>query len=459
MSKSLPAVQRIAPHYSLGNVVQLQTRRAIEMRERDTVFLDQSLPIMGQGVVSLKLKAKSSFRIVLTADKETTVGNAIVLEVREDGACFRNANNDEPKSILKSSSGNKYGFDLGEMDTYWISLDSQNRRLCYGKGYAQAQLILMTWDYPEKDESSKNDHESEDKHEIDPSKQPYGWTKDLQYIAVVHNENNPKEIDYEFYPMPVVADIPPVIVSNETITIEQLAKGEVTVVENLSKGCKVLYGNVAGANIQLNTPDFPNFTDAINYSILTEGCVCYNLLKGKEGEFGKKNPRGTYLRITLGQNLGNSPGIPYVLEIWPGQNYSPIHNHSGADAVIKVLHGQIQSRWFASLDPRFMEYYDKFDLYASDVTWLSPDYYQTHQLFNPAPKGNMCATLQCYRYPNKDKEHYEYFDYLYKDDLDGQWKINQFYPNSDMDFIEFKEKVQEEWEKAISNSYSVTHIR
>lgn len=44
----------------------------------------------------------------------------------------------------------------------------------------------------------------------------------------------------------------------------------------------------------------------------------------------------TYLRITLGQSLGNSPGQPYVVEIWPPGHYSSIHDHGDACAVIKV---------------------------------------------------------------------------------------------------------------------------
>jgi hypothetical protein len=49
-------------------------------------------------------------------------------------------------------------------------------------------------------------------------------------------------------------------------------------------------------------------------------------LEDKATEFGD-DPHETYLRITLGHSLGKSPGIPYVLEIWPKSNYSPMHNH------------------------------------------------------------------------------------------------------------------------------------
>ena len=437
----LPFIRRSAPRFTLPAVSAPKARQPTTPRgsATPTVFLEQTLPVTGQGVTLLELSATGPFRIILTSTRDNTSGNVIVLEVSAQGANFRRADDNDPKSILKASTRPQDGVDRGQENAYWLSLDTQNRRLRYGKGYAQAQLTLLQWDYP-----------AGDPKEIDPAKLPFAWTADLRYIALAHSGDGPFTPQIELFPTPVVSDLPALIVSDQRITMDELAQGKVTVVANLSAECKVLYANVAGADIVLDAPDFPDFSAAINYSIVTPDCVCYNLLKAKEGEFGKPNPRGTYLRITLGDNLGDSPGIPYVLEIWPGQNYSPIHNHAGADAVIKVLHGQIQSRWFAELSPLYLEYYEKFNLVAGDVTWLSPSAYQTHQLFNPAPVGQMCATLQCYRYPNADRGHYEYFDYLAQ--VDGVWTTQQFYPNSDMNYLNFKAAIRAEWDQVVANS-------
>lgn len=55
---------------------------------------------------------------------------------------------------------------------------------------------------------------------------------------------------------------------------------------------------------------------------------CYEMLKAKSKEFGPDtNPLETYLRITLNENNGELPGIPYVMEIWPIGHYSAVHNH------------------------------------------------------------------------------------------------------------------------------------
>ena len=48
------------------------------------------------------------------------------------------------------------------------------------------------------------------------------------------------------------------------------------------------------------------FLGVFRYSIETDGAMLNKVLKTKP-----------YLRITMGKGMGESPGIPYVLEIWP----------------------------------------------------------------------------------------------------------------------------------------------
>jgi hypothetical protein len=51
-----------------------------------------------------------------------------------------------------------------------------------------------------------------------------------------------------------------------------------------------------------------------------------------------------------------------------------------------------------------------------------------------------CITIQCYMYDENNKSHYDYFDYI-----DGSGHKQQYEPDSDMDFVEFKEIIREEW--------------
>lgn len=50
-------------------------------------------------------------------------------------------------------------------------------------------------------------------------------------------------------------------------------------------------------------------------------------------------------------------------------------------------------------------------------------------------------------YQEKDNRHYDYFDYL---DDDG--KKHKYEPDSDMDFVEFKERILAEWNKGMKTA-------
>jgi len=131
----------------------------------------------------------------------------------------------------------------------------------------------------------------------------------------------------------------------------------------------------------------------------------------------------------------------------PAGNGSPIHDHGRACAVIKVLHGQIQVSWFSALSPAIGQPWGSTVAHAGEVTFLTPDYYQIHRLFNPSPKGgSFCATIQCYRYPDDDLRHYEYFDYI----EDGH--VKQFLPDSDWTYLAFKEAIRQEWQAAMKGA-------
>jgi uncharacterized cupin superfamily protein len=221
--------------------------------------------------------------------------------------------------------------------------------------------------------------------------------------------------------------------------MEDVASASVMPVANLPPMSQKLYNCIAGPKFVLDTDDFPDFYQAIEYSIATPGRWCYETLKRKANEFNKNkpNPLETYLRITLGQNNGESPGIPYVMEIWPGGHYSPVHAHAGAEAVIRVLEGRINVSLFPFLSGG-VKPFGVAEFAPGDIMWISPTLNQTHQLKN---MGTMtCVTIQCYMYDEANKVHYDYFDYL-----DNGANVRQYEPDSDMDFLEFKKLMRKEW--------------
>ncbi|OEZ94315.1 cysteine dioxygenase [Duganella phyllosphaerae] len=375
------------------------------------------LPIKGQGTVSIKPDVvDDTLRFVFT----TEAGSALEVAISRTRFSI-DCRTGSDLTNLVTSKDEKLLLTLPELrQPYWVSIDSNNMRVRYGKGEMLRHLMLLEFQWDTESTYALKD-----------------FSKDLRHVDIKGTVKDHLRV----MQIPVTLDPPPTVIPTSAITMEVIAGNSASVVNDLSPVCQRLYANVAGPGITLNSPDFPEFAQAIQYSIVTEGALCNSKLKKKEEEFG-------YLRITLDTNMGDSPGQPYVLEIWPAGNGSPIHDHGKACAVIKVLHGQIQVSWFSSLSPKLLTPWGSMIAHAGDVTFLTPDYYQIHQLKNPSPKagGDFCATIQCYRYPDDDEAHYEYFDYI----ENGQ--IEHFSPDSDWEYLDFKKKIREEWGKAMETA-------
>ncbi|MGB9988967.1 cysteine dioxygenase [Massilia sp. SM-13] len=372
-------------------------------------------PVKGQGTVSINpALVDNTLRILLSSADGSLVEVAISKErfsisSKTGGAATVLAQSEEAALLL-----NKPGASL----PYWVSLDTNNQRIRYGKGEMLRDLMLFEYSWAAQSDSPLN-----------------AFSKDIRDIAI----QGARAEHLKVLEIPVTLDPSPHIIPASAITMEVIAANSASVVNDLPDVCQRLYANVSGPGINLAPPDFPEFAQAIQYSITTPGALCYNKLAEKDPIFG-------YLRVTLDSNMGDSPGQPYVLEIWPAGNGSPIHDHGQACAVIKVLHGQIKVSWFSALTPAIEQPWGSTIAHAGEVTFLTPDYYQIHQLQNPSPKqgGSFCATIQCYRYPDDDLQHYEYFDYI----EDGE--IRHFLPDSDWGYLEFKQAIHEEWKKVMA---------
>lgn len=401
--------------------------------EHHELYTRYVLPVHGQGTVMFELNMATPFRIVLSDQQTQSRGErkVLVLEVGPERTCFRQRNNDAEKDVLASTQEQAALLDVGMERRYWFSVDKKNRRLRFGKGYMQARLTVFEHALPPMLEP---DSTQED---------PFAWMEQLQYIALCGDfgSTDVNAIGHALWPLPVTVDQSPYVIQSEEITLEELEAGTFTVAGSLPAACQQLYANVAGPSINLQPADFPDFADAVTHSILTPGAMCFEKLKEKQGEFGEGEPNATYLRVTLGVDQGNSPGVPYVMEIWPGGHYSPIHSHSDSYAIIKVLHGSITSEYYPELNTELLRYYRKATLREGDVTWLSPDFYQTHRLRNEGEPWQTCITIQCYQYGAADRRHYEFFDYI----DESAKQVRQFLPHSDWSYGDFKAQLKEEW--------------
>lgn len=311
---------------------------------------------------------------------------------------------------------------------YWFSFDSQNQTLSAGIGEARIETQTYSFLFPRAN---------------DPM-----WTNNKLFLeSLSYIEISDLVVPMRLLRDPITRKVPLLVRNTDELTMLDIAKQRFMPPANLTASSEQLYKCIAGRNFVLDSDDFPDFSKAIEYSLKTPGLWCNTRILKKSEEFTPGNPNvaETYLRITLGENNGESPGIPYVMEIWPVGHYSPIHNHGGSEAVIRVLHGQID----VSLYPFLCGQKDGIQPFAiptivkDDITWISETLNQTHQLHNPATNSQTCITIQCYMYDNANLAHYDYFDYV-----DENGTIQQYTPDSDMDFVLFKEKMREEWESA-----------
>jgi hypothetical protein len=323
------------------------------------------------------------------------------------------------------SQSKKSGITNNSGSYYWFSLDSQNQILYAGIGEPRIETICYTYQFDTTDKLS----------EVNKM-----FLESLEMII----------FNFDILPLkllkdPITCNVPLLVKNINELTMDDVASNKYLPNASLSTAGQTLYNCIAGNKFILDSPDFPDFSEAINYSINTPGLWCNTRLKEKATEFGK-DPQAleTYLRITLGQNNGESPGVPYVMEIWPIGHYSPVHNHGNANAIIRVLHGNIHVKLFPYLcdDVNSVEHFATHDFVKNDITWITPTLNQVHQLKNLETNDTACITIQCYLYDNNDKIHYDYFDYL------GDKNSKQQYePDSDMDFLEFKKLMQKEWAK------------
>ena len=366
------------------------------------------LPVHGQGVFlfsATEPKGKeASFSVV-------GGNNKIHVQLTKDAVKVTSFPSGEPLVDTKNQSG----LVSAPEAYYWFSLDSQNQNICIGLGEPRLETLMYKYLFTQ-NEGNK------------------GFLESLTHIVV--HKNSIKEL--KFLRDPITSFVPLLVMDTPGLTMEHVASGRVMPVANLPTISKKLYDCISGPNFTLNTEDFPDFYDAIEYSLATPGLWCHETIKKKSREFNKvPNVYETYLRITLGQNNGESPGIPYVMEIWPSGHYSPVHSHAGAEAVIRVLEGGIHVKLYPFLSAQ-AKHFSKANFVKDDVMWISPTLNQTHELRNFGSKT--CVTVQCYMYDANDNKHYDYFDYL---DNDGV--IQKYTPDVDMDFLQFKELIHEEW--------------
>ena len=444
-------------------------------------------PTIGKGTLLFNIARSTPFYIIvrdnpLKSDIESWIG----LTVSKERVSFLDKiNGGAPQTLCEATSSEFFGSNVGiepeYICTYWLSYDRDRMVIKYGKGYRMEKTTILEYTFA--------NLEKEKREEIrrvffDPKvdrfvelydEQPWETPKPemMMNVALAVDETKPmtaigdveKEVDFD--PVPFVSDLSYLVKDSSTVDLFDLDNGEYMYSASLPPECQILYDNITAANVDLDYQGTdPNkrydfkLSDAIRYSIDTDGCILNEKLKSKAGEFGKEDLAKTYLRVTLGKDYGNSPGIPYVLELWPKGHGSPVHNHGNAYALIRVLHGGLTVRYFNKVSQSVLvdneaserekerleaQRLGQFPVKKGDVTWLSPNWYQTHQLWNDT--NDYCATVQCYQYGQNDNMHWPYFDYIKSCDI-----IEEFTPDSDYSFTEMYNRVMKEYANRPQNN-------
>jgi hypothetical protein len=382
----------------------------------------------GQGTISITQRRPIPFELILSDSRSLNASRHILkLTVNVDRVTLST-----PTRILTETNNSKDTLHLTQSGShqYWLSVHAYNLEVKYGQGEVRDVLTKLKWQMNETDRA--------DLGELQYFHLILNKTTDLQAITDFRDQ-----IDIFIGMQPVVHDPPLLIVPRPPAgdVSNTLGRPKYLIPSRIPLPNQQLYKDVT--DWELNDASFPDFVAAIEHSITEEDGWCNRMLKTKAEAaiFNQSDPKATYLRITMGSHQGFSPGVPYVLEIWPASHYSPIHKHSNSYGLIRLLTGKLNVKLYASLNVHDQVPFREALLETGNVTWLSPGLNQIHKISNPTDKVGI--TIQAYQYGETDRDHYEFFDYIKSNGKD----IDGFFPRRDEDFITFKRIIQKEWKQ------------
>lgn len=421
-------------------------------------------PPNGQGVFTFIVLRKKPFSIVLHGNNSS---EKISLEVRNHKLQLRLENTGV--QLLAEVCKTGVGYDPETMTSYWFSLNRENLVIKYGKGYFMEETTLLTYDFLaglNTEESIKRRcsmktifgpgacrtlqlHDMFTKKDLptyhvratmhEQCTAPKFTTEELTGTPQGDANCCPSEnclqsassaVDVHYYPHPLTVNWPFLVKNSAESSLFDLDKNDFIFTASLPLECQELYANIASTKVDLDwapQPQQHKLSDAIRYSFETEGKALHEKLKQKKMK---------YIRVTVGPLRSQSPGIPYILELWPKNHGSPVHCHGNSYGVIKVIHGGLRAEVYNCDMKTILKHYN---IRKGDITWMSPFWYQCHRLFNDT--NDFCATLQCYRYGAADKKMCPFFDYVNPDGSYGE-----FFPNGDFTFGELNDVVLSEYQ-------------
>ena len=424
-------------------------------RREATAMSDSSaeLPLLGQGLVQMTIRSEQTsdvdeYSVVLFNKAVDNAGPQPAFTIRvfsstnSKGAGVSISMNDNSvianQTILKElqetvpwAPDDLVKFSQSSIEV-WVSVDKKNGYIRFGYGYPLLENTMV---------------------EMGPVDSPLQscLTEEFATLCPIFNiataNTTLGDVENAITKFPIVNHEPHLLVDSQHNTLHILSTGSAVVPATLPAELQELYALVGGDDVVMTKEDAAN----IDYCVKTEGCILYKILEEKKSasEFG--SPDMVYVRATIGPDLGNSPGSPLVVEIWPPGCYSPIHDHADTVAVIKVLSGTITSTFYnplAELRNGLPVPLREGDVTKGQVTYLTPELFQTHMLKNN--QDATCITIQSYYYLSSDYVHNETFHFTESpppvnsedsDPADPEWdSLHLFKPGSD---IQYEDAIQQ----------------
>ena len=409
----------------------------------------KQFPVNGQGtfIYTRKFTGKDEtgeFAIVVTPEK-LELGEKpheyIALHVTPTKASFEKMEKCGESGIEKEGIGS----EPKRLLSYWFSYDRDACTVKYGKGYRMVETTLLSHDFLE----------NESREQLEKF---FNAAKPIYVMVFFAGEDElavktpliEVESTFQFDENPLVGNYPPLVLDSDKVSLLDVDQNLFMFSSSLPLACKELYSNIRNMELEYPAhPDFPGIklSDAIRYSLTTEGMMLANIIKKKQEKKKSDDAKSeVYIRVTLGPDMRTGPGVSYVLELWPSKCKSPVHNHGASCAVIKVLFGQIQIKIFnkGGNPPTTTDFIKKFDAVKDDVTWMDSNWYQSHQLVNTT--SDYCATIQCYKYAAGDKIHWPGFDFVAVGEQEQEHVLDTFIPDSDATFQKMRNTVLKEYQ-------------
>lgn len=168
------------------------------------------LPIKGQGTVSIKPDVvDDTLRFVFTTEEGSALEVAIS-RTRFSIDCRTGSD----LTNLVTSEDEKLLLTLPELrQPYWVSIDSNNMRIRYGKGEMLRHLMLLEFQWDTESTYALKD-----------------FSKDLRHVDIKGTVKDHLRV----MQIPVTLDPPPTVIPTSAITMEVIAGNSASVVNDLS---------------------------------------------------------------------------------------------------------------------------------------------------------------------------------------------------------------------------------